>query len=134
VPISGVPFNDDWGVILNVKGRVVDSQTHEPKTGHYTAGWIKRGPSGVIGTNKPDAAETAEMMLADLASGQLLQPAHPAAEEALAMVQQQQPEFFSYDDWLKLDELEVSRGQALGRPRLKFTTVSEMLAARASWR
>jgi ferredoxin--NADP+ reductase len=74
------------------------------------------------------------MMLADLASGQLLQPTHPAAEEALAMVQQQQPEFFSYDDWLKLDELEVSRGQALGRPRLKFTTVSEMLAARASWR
>jgi ferredoxin--NADP+ reductase len=133
VPIPNVPFNDDWGVIMNVKGRVVDATTQEPKTGHYTAGWIKRGPSGVIGTNKPDAAETAELMLADAVEGAVLQPGYPSADAAEAMVRSRQPEFFSYDDWLRLDQLEVERGEATGRPRVKFTKVSEMVAARADW-
>lgn len=133
VPIPGVPFNDDWGVIMNVKGRVVDAESHEPVVGQYTAGWIKRGPSGVIGTNKPDAAETAEMMLADATNGLVLQPEHPSAQEAEAMVREHQPQFFSYDDWLRLNELEVERGEAVGRPRVKFTKVSEMLAAKARW-
>jgi ferredoxin--NADP+ reductase len=133
VPIADVPFNDDWGVILNIKGRVVDSKTQEPRDGHYTAGWIKRGPSGVIGTNKPDAAETVELMLADMAAGQVLWPSHPRSEEASAMVADRQPDFFSYADWQRLDELEIERGQAIGRPRLKFTRVSDMLAAKATW-
>src|SRR5574341_1780566 len=82
VPIPGLPFHDAWGVILNDKGRVVDPQTKQPLAGEYAAGWIKRGPSGVIGTNKPDAAETVLGMLEDLAQGAVLQPAHPGAAAA----------------------------------------------------
>src|SRR4029434_8695603 len=58
VPLPEVPFHDKWGVILNEKGRVLDPDTTEPRRGEYTAGWIKRGATGVIGTNKVDAAET----------------------------------------------------------------------------
>ena len=128
VPLPGVPFNDSWGVILNEKGRVLDSDTKQPVVGEYTAGWIKRGPSGVIGTNKPDAAETVQCMLEDLAQGAVLQPAHPAAAAVEALVRQRQPNYVSYADWLRLNEVEVSRGRAQGRPRVKFTRVEEMLA------
>src|SRR5439155_27351357 len=62
VPVPGVPFDEKGGVILNAKGRVLDPATRQPLRGLYTAGWIKRGPSGVIGTNKPDAADTVEPM------------------------------------------------------------------------
>jgi ferredoxin/flavodoxin---NADP+ reductase len=129
VPVPGVPFNEDWGVILNESGRVMDPETNEVLTGHYAAGWIKRGPSGVIGTNKPDAAETVEHMLADAAAGRLLQPAQPQPEAVTALIAERQPLYFSYEDWLMLDEIEVSRGAELGRPRLKFTTVAEMIKA-----
>src|SRR5207249_6468474 len=62
VPLPGVPFNESWGVILNVKGRVLDPDTKRPVVGEYTAGWIERGPTGVIGTTKSDAAEPPECM------------------------------------------------------------------------
>src|SRR5207244_10999058 len=78
VPLPGVPFNDSWGVILNDKGRVLDPDTKQPIVGEYTAGWIKRGPTGVIGTNKPDAAETVAGMVEDLARDIHLRPAAPA--------------------------------------------------------
>jgi ferredoxin--NADP+ reductase len=98
--------------------------------GEYTAGWIKRGPSGVIGTNKPDAAETAECMLEDVAAGKFLTPAHPELEAAITqLVQQKKPTYVSYEDWLRLDELETAAGAAQGRPRVKFTEVDKMLAA-----
>jgi ferredoxin--NADP+ reductase len=129
VPLSGVPFNESWGVILNDKGRVLDPGTKQPLVGEYTAGWIKRGPTGVIGTNKPDAAETVECMFEDLAGGTVLEPAHPEAAAADALVRQRQPSFVSYADWLKLDAIEVSQGRAQGRPRVKLTSVEEMLAA-----
>jgi ferredoxin--NADP+ reductase len=129
VPLPGVPFNESWGVILNEKGRVLDPDTNQPIVGEYTAGWIKRGPSGVIGTNKPDAAETVACMLEDLAQGTVLQPAHAAAAAAEALVRQRTPNCLSYADWLRLNELEVSRGRAQGRPRVKLTRVEEMLAA-----
>lgn len=129
VPLPGVPFNESWGVILNEKGRVLDPDTNQPIVGEYTAGWIKRGPSGVIGTNKPDAAETVACMLEDLAQGTVLQPAHAAAAAAEALVRQRTPNWLSYADWLRLNELEVSRGRAQGRPRVKLTRVEEMLAA-----
>ena len=129
VPLPGVPFNESWGVILNEKGRVLDADTKQPVTGEYTAGWIKRGPSGVIGTNKPDAAETVLCMFEDLGQGAVLRPAHATAAAAEAMVRQRQPGFLSYADWLRLNELEVARGKAAGRPRVKFTRVEEMLAA-----
>ena len=129
VPLPGVPFNESWGVILNEKGRVLDADTKQPVTGEYTAGWIKRGPSGVIGTNKPDAAETVLCMFEDLGQGAVLRPAHATAAATEAMVRQRQPGFLSYGDWLRLNELEVARGKAAGRPRVKFTRVEEMLAA-----
>ena len=129
VPLPGVPFHERWGVILNEKGRVLDPESNEPAVGEYTSGWIKRGPSGVIGTNKPDAAETAECMLADLAEGKVLSPACPESEAATHLVQQRKPNFVSYEDWLRLDEMETAAGEAQGRPRVKFTEVSEMLAA-----
>jgi ferredoxin/flavodoxin---NADP+ reductase len=129
VPLSGVPFNESWGVILNDKGRVLDPGTKQPLVGEYTAGWIKRGPTGVIGTNKPDAAETVECMFEGLAGGAVLEPAHPEAAAADALVRQRQPSFVSYADWLKLDAIEVAQGRAQGRPRVKLTSVEEMLAA-----
>jgi len=129
VPIPGVPFNDAWGVILNDKGRVLEPDSREPRSGEYAAGWIKRGPTGVIGTNKPDAAETVACMIEDLARDRLLAPPEPEAGAALALVQQRQPHSVSWSDWLRLDELEVTRGRAAGRPRLKFTRVEDMLAA-----
>ena len=129
VPLPGVPFNDSWGVILNDKGRVLDPDTKQPIVGEYAAGWIKRGPTGVIGTNKPDAAETVECMFEDLARGAVLEPTRPEAAAAETLVRQRQPNFFSYADWLKLDAIEVSRGRAQGRPRLKLTHIDEMLSA-----
>jgi len=129
VPLPGVPFNESWGVLLNVKGRVIDPDTKQPLAGEYTAGWIKRGPTGVIGTNKPDAAETVECMFEDLARGAVLQPSQPSAAAAEALVRQRKPTFFSWADWLRLNEIEVSRGRAQGRPRVKFVRVEEMLAA-----
>jgi ferredoxin/flavodoxin---NADP+ reductase len=129
VPLPGVPFNESWGVILNDKGRVLDPSSKQPLVGEYTAGWIKRGPTGVIGTNKPDAAETVECMLEDVARGAVLEPAHPEGTAADELIRQRQPSYISYTDWLKLNEIEVARGRAQGRPRVKFTSFEEMLAA-----
>jgi len=129
VPLPGVPFNDDWGVILNKKGRVLDAQTKHPLVGQYTAGWIKRGPTGVIGTNKPDAAETVTGMLEDLARDIHLRPADPSPEAVERLVRERQPQYLSYQDWLRLDEIETRRGKETGRPRVKFTRVKDMLAA-----
>lgn len=128
-PLPDVPFYDNWGVILNKEGRVLDSETNEPVLGLYTGGWIKRGPSGVIGTNKPDALETVKHMLADLADGRILQPDQPSGTAVLDLIKERQPNFFSYDDWLKLDEIERARGAEHGRPRVKFTDIGDMLAA-----
>lgn len=129
VPLPGVPFNDKWGVIVNLRGRVTDPDTQQPILGQYTAGWIKRGPSGVIGTNKPDATETVACMLEDLAEGLILDPGHLESAAVERLVRERQPEYFSYADWLRLNELEVARGREAGRPRVKFTSVPEMLAA-----
>ncbi len=129
VPLPGVPFNDSWGVILNDKGRVLDPDTRAPLVGEYAAGWIKRGPTGVIGTNKPDAGETVACMMEDLARGLTLEPSESDAAAAEAFIRQRQPHYFSYADWLCLNDLEVARGRPLGRPRVKFTRVEEMLAA-----
>jgi ferredoxin--NADP+ reductase len=129
VPLPGVPFHDRWGVVLNEKGRVIDPATGAPRRGEYAAGWIKRGPSGVIGTNKPDAAETVAAMVEDLQAGHVLAPAHPAPEAAEALLRQRQPRLLTYADWRRLDAIEVARGKPAGRPRVKLTRVAEMLEA-----
>jgi ferredoxin--NADP+ reductase len=129
VPLPGVPFNDKWAVILNEKGRVLDPDTRQPIVGEYTAGWIKRGPSGVIGTNKPDAAETVGCMMEDRAAGRLLAPAEPDPAAAERLLRQRQPRLFTYADWKRLDALETAGGAAAGRPRVKLTTVADMETA-----
>ena len=128
VPLPGVPFHESWGVILNEQGRVLDPDSKQPVVGEYAAGWIKRGPTSVIGTNKPDAAQTVAFMMEDLAAGRILKPEEPDAAAGL-LIRERQPRCVSYEDWLKLNELEVSRGRAAGRPRIKFTRVEDMLAA-----
>jgi ferredoxin--NADP+ reductase len=129
VALPGVPFHESWGVILNENGRVLDPDTKQPVVGEYAAGWIKRGPSGVIGTNKPDAAQTVVCMMEDLAAGRVLKPEEPDRSSAEGLIRGRQPHVVSYADWLKLNEIEVSRGRAAGRPRVKFTRVEDMLAA-----
>lgn len=131
VPLPDVPFNDSWGVILNEQGRVIDADSDEPVLGEYAAGWIKRGPSGVIGTNKPDANETVDLMLADFRDGRYLPATHASAAAARQLIQSRQPDYITYDDWLYLDKLELAMGAEQGRPRVKFTAVADMLAALA---
>jgi ferredoxin--NADP+ reductase len=128
-PLAGLPFHDRWGIVPNEKGRVVDPESGEQVKGVYVAGWIKRGPSGVIGTNKPCAVETVDNMLEDLAAGAALDPESPDLAAAEELVRSHQPDFISWDDWKRLKELEDARGEKEGRPRVKFTTVEEMLSA-----
>lgn len=129
VPLPGVPFDESRGVIANDRGRVLDPGAREPVAGEYAAGWIKRGPTGVIGTNKPDAAETVSCMLEDLARGRILTPSEPEAAAVEELLRQRQPGYVSYADWTRLNGIEVARGRAAGRPRLKLTRVEEMLEA-----
>lgn len=129
VPLPDVPFDDRWGVILNEKGRVLNPDSGEPISGLYAAGWIKRGATGVIGTNKPDAAETVECMLEDLARGATFSPSNPDPESAATLIASRQPLYFSYADWQKIDNLETCSGEECGRPRVKLTCVEDMLAA-----
>ncbi len=129
VPIEGLPFDSGSGVVPNDGGRVIDPESGRPLVGLYVAGWIKRGPTGVIGTNKPDAAETVERMLEDFSRGNVLNPNHPSVEEAERLVAARQPRFLSYQDWRKVDQLETARGSAQGRPRVKFTSEEEFFAA-----
>jgi ferredoxin--NADP+ reductase len=128
LPLPGVPFNQSWGVIPNQMGRILDPDEDAPITGLYTAGWIKRGPSGVIGTNKLDASETVKGMLEDFENGILLDPPRPGADHAELMVRQYQPEYILFDEWLHLDEIEVERGKEKDRPRVKFTVIDDMLS------
>jgi len=127
VPLPGVPFDERAGIVPNAQGRVIDPATGGPLRGVYVSGWIKRGPSGVIGTNKPDAAETSERMLADLAAGCHLEPEAPEAAAAEAWVRRVQPDVVAFADWQALDRMEVERGRPVGRPRVKLTRVEEML-------
>lgn len=129
VPLPGVPFHEGWGVILNERGRVLDPDTKKPRPGEYAAGWIKRGPTGVIGTNKPDAGETVAGIMEDVAQGRVPEPIAVDREAIARLVSERQPDHVSYEDWRRLDQLEMARGRAAGRPRVKFTRVKDMLAA-----
>jgi ferredoxin--NADP+ reductase len=132
VPIEGLPFHERWGVIPNEGGRVTDPDTGEPLTGMYVSGWIKRGPSGVIGTNKKDGTETATGMLEDVAASSVLDPRSPDPTAIDALVRARQPLLVTYEDWARLDGLELSKGEQTGRPRVKFTSRAEMLEALAN--
>ncbi len=130
VALPDVPFDEKRGTIPNVQGRVlVEAGAEEIRTGNYVVGWIKRGPSGVIGTNKPDSVESAEQLLADVTAGELLQPSNPSREAIDQLLDERGVTVVTYADWQRLDQIEQEQGQQLGRPRLKFSRVEDMLAA-----
>jgi ferredoxin/flavodoxin---NADP+ reductase len=132
VPLPNVPFNEKWGTIPNDKGRVTGEG--DQVIGSYVVGWIKRGPSGVIGTNKPDSVETVEMLLEDLGAGKLLDPAEPDRASIESLLNGHRIRYVTYDDWQTLDQIEQERGVSRGAPRLKFSRVDEMLDAIADHR
>jgi len=129
IPIEGVPFDERKGLILNEGGRVLDSHDGGHRIGHYTAGWIKRGPSGVIGTNKKCAQETVGNLLDDIRSGALLDPESPDPSAVDELLRERGVRFVSFEDWEAIDQAEVGRGEPHGRPRVKFVRVEEMLDA-----
>ncbi|MCH8122401.1 MAG: FAD-dependent oxidoreductase [Bacteroidetes bacterium] len=126
VALPGLPFNDSWGVVRNEFGRVVDDSGNTC-VGCYVGGWIKRGPTGVIGTNKPDAFETVDLMIEDLSAGKHFDPESTDSESIQSFVHDRQPHLISYDDWLQIDAAERTAGESRDRPRVKFTSVEEML-------
>jgi ferredoxin--NADP+ reductase len=125
--LPGLPFDTRLGVVPNVGGRVVQAPgSATPIRGVYVAGWIKRGPHGIIGTNKACAAETVDHVLADSVSGRLA-PAERGADELDGLLAERGIDVMSWTDWRAIDEAEVERGRAAGRPREKFVSVAEML-------
>jgi ferredoxin--NADP+ reductase len=125
-PLPGVPFDERRGTIRNVGGRVT-SEDGEPLPGEYAVGWIKRGPSGVIGTNKKDAADTVGRMVEDVEAGALNQPERPDAEECAAWLAERVPGLVTWDGWEAIDAHETALGEPHGRPRVKLVRVPEML-------
>lgn len=124
-PIDGLPFDDTTGTVPNDGGRVVDPASGRPVPGSYVAGWIKRGPTGFIGTNKSCAAQTVHHLVDDYNAGRLPDPVHDAA--ALPrFVRGRQPDAIDAAGWKAIDDAEVARGEGV-RPRVKFTSVTEMV-------
>jgi ferredoxin--NADP+ reductase len=143
IPLPGVPFDERSATIPNDGGRVLDADTRAPAPGEYVVGWIKRGPSGVIGTNKKDAQETVDAMLADLApssNGTAASAEHaaphvpdtPNAGAVEALLRSRQPELVTYSGWEAIDRRERALGAPAGRPRVKLTRIEELLQAAAA--
>ena len=120
VPVPGLPFDEGSATIPHTDGRVEGSRNE------YVVGWIKRGPSGVIGSNKKDSADTVDTLLADLAAADT-----PAGEDRSAELAQWllacQPTLVTDDHWQRIDAHERAAGEPLGRPRVKLTSVAELL-------
>jgi len=121
VPVPGLPFDSRRGVILNEAGRI------QGRDNEYVVGWIKRGPVGVIGTNKSDSQETVDTLLADLATAELRDAPDVAALEEWLLGHE--PHIVSQSDWLTIDSHERATGEPQGRPRVKLETVPDLLAA-----
>jgi ferredoxin--NADP+ reductase len=121
-PVDGLPFDEARGVIPNQAGRVVGTHDDALPAGLYTTGWIKRGPSGVIGSNKKCARETIGSLLDDFVGGLLQSPVVPATDLGELM-----PAHLNLDDWKRIDDHERSTGRLQGKPRLKLVEVSRMV-------
>lgn len=123
MPMPGVPFDTRRGIIPNDEGRVLADGA--PTPGLYTAGWVKRGPSGLIGTNKPDSAATVQKILEDLPR---LTPCEEPAPDAMpAWLAARGIRAVSFAEWLKIDAVEIERGKPRQKPREKLAKVSQML-------
>lgn len=127
VPIPGVPFDERRGIVPNLDGRVIDA-TGAPIPGLYAVGWIKRGPRGLIGANKGDAAATAERMLED---ARAIGPVHAADQTPRieALLRGRGVRVVSFPEWRVLDEMERATGRKMGKVREKFTSIEAMLRA-----
>ncbi len=129
IPLPGVPFDQPNGVIPNERGRVVDPETGEAVRGQYVVGWIKRGPTGLLGTNKGDSGETVNAMLEDIQAqtAPMRDEREPEAIESL--LRSKEASYLTFSDWKALDHLEIEKGAALGKIRQKFVHLSDMLEA-----
>ena len=119
VPVAGIPFDERRGVICNQDGRVCDAAGAQ-QIGEYVSGWIKRGPSGVIGTNKKDSQDTVDRILEDAVAGRLN---HPVSDDIEAMVATHCPQAVTWEGWQAINAIETAAGEASspGRPRVKLT-------------
>jgi ferredoxin--NADP+ reductase len=125
-PLPGVPFDEQRATINNLDGRVTDPETGEPIPGLYTAGWVKRGPSGIIGTNKKCANDTIAELASDLDAGKL--PTPPKHDDDIAaLVAERAPDHVDYAGWQRIDQHEQALGEPQGRPRVKLVDVDEMI-------
>ncbi|HEV7937099.1 MAG TPA: FAD-dependent oxidoreductase [Solirubrobacteraceae bacterium] len=141
IALPGVPFDDRSATIPNKGGRVVtndgalagtpESAPARVQPGEYAVGWIKRGPSGVIGTNKKDAQETVDALLEDLGADRHLQPTEPEAEAIEALLAERVPALVTYEGWSEIDRHEQALGEPHGRPRVKLTRIDELLRVAA---
>ena len=120
-PLDGIPWNEQRGLIANDAGRVAP--------GEYCVGWIKRGPSGVIGTNKKDAADTVARILEDEQAGALPSPADADPDSVAAWLAERVPDAVTWEGWQAIDAAEKAAGEPQGRPRVKFVTLDELRAA-----
>ena len=121
VPTPGLPFDDKSGTIPHTDGRVDGSRNE------YVVGWIKRGPTGVIGSNKRDSQETVDTLIADLSAAELADFADDHSEAIVEWLVERQPKLVTDDHWKLIDEHERSAGGPGGRPRVKLTSVAELL-------
>jgi ferredoxin/flavodoxin---NADP+ reductase len=126
-PLPGVPFDERRGLIANAGGRVT-GEDGEPLPGEYAVGWIKRGPSGVIGTNKKDAADTVARVVEDAEAGRLNEPPSPDGEEVEGWLRESVPGLVTWEGWQAIDAHEQELGEPHGRPRVKLVRVPEMIA------
>jgi ferredoxin/flavodoxin---NADP+ reductase len=128
VALPGLPFDEARGTIRNDGGRVLDD-AGQPLRGVYCAGWIKRGPTGIIGTNKKDAMETVQQLLDDARAGRIAHRENATAEAVDALLDERGVRRVVYAGWLAIDALERLRGEPLGRPRVKVVTWDELREA-----
>jgi len=127
VPLDGVPFDERRAVIPNDCGRITDGGV--PVLGEYAVGWIKRGPNGIIGTNKRDAQETVNALLEDASADRVLDPSDPDPDSVEALISERKPDHVTYAGWEAIDRAEREAGEATGRPRVKLTSTEELLGA-----
>ena len=128
VPLPGVPFDERHFVLPTDRGRVL-TPDGERLPGVYAVGWIKRGPTGILGTNKRDAEETITSLTEDLAA--LPAPPTPGREAIDALLAQRRPDLVTVEGWRGIDRLERERGRSAERPRVKLASRDELLAAAA---
>ena len=127
VPLPDVPFEERSFVLPNDRGRV-RTPDGERLPGVYAVGWIKRGPTGILGTNKRDAEETVSCLVEDLKTGALPEPPNSSREQIDALLGQRKPDLVTVEGWRAIDAHELERGRSEGRPRVKLASRDELLA------